>query len=52
MTFEDTHDHHKIVVSTSFQNLGQMELVEVASVELVKKIISQLIAKGQLNLGL
>jgi hypothetical protein len=52
MTFEDTHDHHKIVVPTGFQNLSQMELAEITGVELVKKIISQLIAKGQFNLGL
>jgi len=52
ITFEDTHDHHKIVVPTGFQNLSQMELAEITGVELVKKIISQLIAKGQFNLGL
>ncbi len=37
---------------TDFQILNQVELMEVASVELVEKVISQSIVEGRSNLGL
>jgi hypothetical protein len=39
-------------VLTDFQILNQVELMEVASVELVEKVISQSIVEGRSNLGL
>jgi hypothetical protein len=45
-TFEDTPNRQKIAVPIGLQILNQVQLVEVASVELVEEIINQQVTKG------
>jgi hypothetical protein len=51
-TFENTPNRQKLTTPTIIQILSEVEFVEVAGVESVKEVISQMIIEGQSNLKL
>jgi hypothetical protein len=51
-TFENTPNWQKPTTPTILQILSEVEFVEVACVESVKEVISQMIIEGQSNLKL